>query len=210
MEQLTLLSLLVLGSVWLTCRSEYLGGFRKGLLISQGTDSVRTNLAGLRRERGEKGMERRGREMETHQSFEGAFGVTLCLQTALESLSKANPRGTSSRSAPAPGCSQPSGSPLHPGYSQTPPRDVGGLKPPMVGCEQHPSPPAEGLQFREDQQPSQPPHKLGASASIRIGHHPLPRCRFLGRAGGQGAGSEHPALSREIFGGKASLQPRGP
>lgn len=122
--------------------------------------------------------------METHQSFEGAFGVTLRLQTALESLSKANPRGTSSRSAPAPGCSQPSGPPLHPGYSQTPPRDVGGLKPPVAGCEQHPSPPAEGLQFGEDQQPSQPPHKLGASASIRTGHHPLPRCRFLGRAEG--------------------------
>lgn len=131
-EQLTLLSLLVLGSVWLTCRSEYLGGFRKGLLISQGTDSVRTNLAGLRRERGEKGMERRGREMETHQSFEGALGVTLRLQTALESLSKAIPHGTSSCSAPAPGCSQPSGSPLHPGYSQTP-LGRGGLKAPHGG-----------------------------------------------------------------------------
>lgn len=28
------------------CRSEYRGGFRRGLLMSQGTDSVRTNLAG--------------------------------------------------------------------------------------------------------------------------------------------------------------------
>lgn len=28
------------------CRSEYRGGFRRGLLISHGTDSVRTNLAG--------------------------------------------------------------------------------------------------------------------------------------------------------------------
>lgn len=119
--QLTLLSLLVLGSVWLTCRSEYLGGFRKGLLISQGTDSVRTNLAGLRRERGEKGMERRGREIERHQSFEGALGVTLHLQTARESLSKAMPRGTSSRSAPAPGQQPAFTLPQHPGYSQTPP-----------------------------------------------------------------------------------------
>lgn len=52
---LTLLILLVLGSVWLTCRSEYLGGFLKGLLISHGTDSVRTNLAGSRREMREGG-----------------------------------------------------------------------------------------------------------------------------------------------------------
>ena len=28
------------------CRSEYRGGFRRGLLMSHGTDSVRTNLAG--------------------------------------------------------------------------------------------------------------------------------------------------------------------
>lgn len=28
------------------CRSEYRAGFRTGLLMSQGTDSVRTNLAG--------------------------------------------------------------------------------------------------------------------------------------------------------------------
>lgn len=28
------------------CRSEYRGGFRRGLLMSHGTDSVRTSLAG--------------------------------------------------------------------------------------------------------------------------------------------------------------------
>lgn len=42
--------------------------------MSQGTDSVRTNLAGLRRERGKGGMERRGREREAHQSSAGALG----------------------------------------------------------------------------------------------------------------------------------------
>lgn len=57
---LTLLSLLVLGSVWLTCRSEYLGGFRRGLLISQGTDSVRTNLAAGRGDRGGGGEREKG------------------------------------------------------------------------------------------------------------------------------------------------------
>lgn len=39
--QLTLLILLVFGSVWLMCRSVYLSG----LLMSHGTDSVRTKRA---------------------------------------------------------------------------------------------------------------------------------------------------------------------
>lgn len=67
---LTLLSLLVLGSVWLTCRSEYLGGFRRGLLISQGTDSVRTNLAAGRGDRGGQGWrggkKRKGEAVKAH------------------------------------------------------------------------------------------------------------------------------------------------
>lgn len=72
---LTLLSLLVLGSVWLTCRSEYRGGFRRGLLMSQGTDSVRTNLAGLRRERGKRGWrggEERGKDIKAQQEQPGS------------------------------------------------------------------------------------------------------------------------------------------
>lgn len=77
-EQLTLLSLLVLGSVWLTCRSEYLGGFRKGLLISQGTDSVRTNLAGLRREReGKRGWRGGGERRRDIKASKEHSGSTL-------------------------------------------------------------------------------------------------------------------------------------
>lgn len=46
----TLLILLVLGSVWLMCRSVYLSG----LLISHGTDSVRTRRATTEKMKAEK------------------------------------------------------------------------------------------------------------------------------------------------------------
>ena len=98
--------------------------------------------------------------------------------------------------------SQPSGSPQHPGYSQTPLGRGGLKKPPAVGCELHPPPPTEGLQFGEAQQPPRPPHEPGCrgSASIRRRHRPLPHRSFSGR--GEGAGSEHPALGGEIFWGE--------
>lgn len=206
-EQLTLLSLLVLGSVWLTCRSEYLGGFLKGLLISQGTDSVRTNLAGLRREQGEKGMERRGREMERHQSFEGVLGVTLRLQTALELLSKAIPHGSSSRSAPAPGWQPAFGLPPAPRLQPNPPWDVGGLKPPMVGCKPHPSPPAEGLQFREAQQPPRPPHEPGGQPVSGGGTVLFLAAAFQG--GGKEPAQSSLLLAETFFGGKPACSPGG-
>lgn len=77
-------------------------------------------------------MERWGREMERHQSFEGALGVTLRLQTALGSLSKAIPCGTSSRSAPGPGWQPAFGLPPAPRLQPNPPTwDVGkALSPP--------------------------------------------------------------------------------
>lgn len=56
-------------------------------------------------------MERRGREREAHQSSAGALGVTLCLQTALQSDS----RRTSSL-----GRQLNFGILLHPGHSQPP------------------------------------------------------------------------------------------
>lgn len=97
-ELLTLLSLLVLGRVWLTCRSEYLGGFRKGLLISQGTDSVRTNLAGLGRERGAKGMERRGkREGDTSKLRRSTWGQACTCELPLNH----SPKPSRCGSAPA-------------------------------------------------------------------------------------------------------------
>lgn len=53
--------------------------------MSQGTDSVRTNLAGVRRDRGKRGWrggEERGKDIRAQPP---AAGVAPCLQTALQS-----------------------------------------------------------------------------------------------------------------------------
>lgn len=71
--------------------------------------------------------------METHQSFEGAFGVTLRLQTALESLSKAIPRGTSKPLSSCPGLQPALGLPPAPRLQPNPSPGRGGLKVPRGG-----------------------------------------------------------------------------
>lgn len=64
------------------CRSEYRGGFRRGLLMSHGTDSVRTNLAGS------VGVKTAIWEFKYHFGF-----IVLCQERAeLTPTSKAHPR----------------------------------------------------------------------------------------------------------------------
>jgi len=122
-EQLTLLSLLVLGSVWLTCRSEYLEGFRTGLLISQGTDSVRTNLAGLRRESREKGVERRGeRDGQTSKLRRSMRGSPSACKPLLNRSPKQSPAAPPAARLLARDSSQPSAAPR---LQPNPPRTWG-------------------------------------------------------------------------------------
>lgn len=121
-----MLSLLVLGSVWLTCRSEYRGGFRRGLLISQGTDSVRTNLAGLRRERsggGKRGWRVGGERWRDIKAWKEHLG-SRCACKPLWNRSPNKTPGTSGHLAPAARFGAPPCTPA----AAKPSRDVGGLK----------------------------------------------------------------------------------